>query len=69
MSSNHDDENYYVVLGVPATADTATIKAAYRRLALSKHPDKNRGNPLATAEFQKVSVPLRFQVQHRSHTQ
>ncbi|KAH7139850.1 DnaJ domain-containing protein [Dactylonectria estremocensis] len=44
--------DYYAVLGVPYTADEATIKAAYRRLAHLKHPDKNGDSPESTEEFQ-----------------
>lgn len=48
--------DYYAVLGVPYTADEATIKAAYRRLAHLKHPDKNGDSPESTEEFQLVSA-------------
>ncbi|KAI1077852.1 DnaJ-domain-containing protein [Whalleya microplaca] len=45
-------DDYYAVLGVARTADADALKAAWRRLARIKHPDKNPGNPTATAEFQ-----------------
>lgn len=32
-------ENYYAILGVPPSADTETIKRAYRQLARRYHPD------------------------------
>ena len=32
---------YYELLGIPRHSDVATIEAAYRRLALIWHPDKN----------------------------
>lgn len=32
--------DYYRILGVPKSATTAEIKQAYRRLALTHHPDK-----------------------------
>ncbi|KAI2604372.1 uncharacterized protein GGS25DRAFT_525655 [Hypoxylon fragiforme] len=48
-ASTHD---YYAILGVGRRADAESIKAAWRHLARVKHPDKNPGNPKATAEFQ-----------------
>ena len=43
--------DYYNTLGVPQDADTDTIKRAYRKLAMTHHPDKG-GDP---AQFQKIS--------------
>lgn len=45
----------YNVLEVPRTADEDDIRAAYRRLAIARHPDKNAADPNATEAFQKVS--------------
>jgi DnaJ-class molecular chaperone len=45
----------YRVLNVPRTADQATIKQAYRRLAKRLHPDRNPGNPRAEQRFKEVS--------------
>lgn len=38
------DTRLYELLEVSVTADAATIKKAYRKLALVHHPDKNGGN-------------------------
>ena len=46
-------EDYYAVLGVESDADLATIKRAYRRLALQNHPDANR-DPQAREKFIRI---------------
>jgi molecular chaperone DnaJ len=47
--------DYYEVLGVPRDADAATLKRAYRELALKYHPDQNPGNKDAEERFKEVS--------------
>ncbi|MDR2677250.1 MAG: J domain-containing protein [Puniceicoccales bacterium] len=47
--------NYYAVLGVNEDASPAAIKAAYRKLAMKWHPDKNHNSPEATAKFQELT--------------
>lgn len=47
--------DYYEVLGVPKTADDATLKKAYRDLAKKYHPDLHPGDKEAEAKFKEAS--------------
>jgi len=51
--------DYYDILQVHRSADEATIKRAYRKLALKMHPDKVQGNEdekkKAAEKFAEVS--------------
>ena len=38
------EKDFYAILGVPADADSAAIKKAYRKLARTLHPDQNPGD-------------------------
>src|SRR5262249_59855972 len=55
MAQAGKKRDYYDVLGVPRDADVATLKRAYRELALKYHPDQNPENPEAEAHFKEVS--------------
>ena len=52
MSSEID---YYELLEVSRTADDATIKSSYRKLAMKFHPDKNPGCADSEAKFKSIS--------------
>lgn len=49
-----DFKDYYKILGVEPTADDATIKAAYRKLARKYHPDVSKEKDAET-KFKDVS--------------
>ncbi len=50
---------HYDLLGVPATASAAEVRAAYRRLAVRYHPDKHLGNPHFEELFKQVAEAYR----------
>jgi molecular chaperone DnaJ len=47
--------DYYEILGVDRGADGATIKAAYRKLAMKFHPDQNPGDKTADDTFKEIN--------------
>ena len=55
---------FYDVLKVGRQAQKAEIKEAYRKLALQRHPDKDLGNPHATAKFQEVRPLTRYRTRY-----
>ena len=50
------ETDFYELLGVARTADAATIKSAYRKLAMQYHPDRNGGCKENEAKFKAISV-------------
>jgi molecular chaperone DnaJ len=48
-------QDFYAVLGVPASATQDEIKKAYRKLAAKHHPDKNASDPKAAETFKGIS--------------
>lgn len=47
--------DYYQTLGVSRGADGATIKSAYRKLAMQHHPDRNPGCGESEGKFKAIS--------------
>ncbi len=52
MTTSRD---YYDILGVARNADAATIKSAYRKLAMQFHPDQNPGDKAAEDKFKEIN--------------
>src|SRR5690348_7921619 len=47
--------DFYNVLGVERTASDDDIKKAYRKLAMTYHPDRNNGSKEAEERFKEIT--------------
>lgn len=47
--------NYYEALGIPRNSTQSEIKAAYYRLSMLYHPDKNQGCESAAIKFREIT--------------
>lgn len=54
-SDRDSHESYYQILGLDQNADEKQIKSAYRKMALTYHPDKNPGDKIALERFKRIT--------------
>lgn len=54
MAKKAKKKDYYKILGIDKKATEKEIKAAYRKLALKWHPDKNNESEEAHAKAEKI---------------
>lgn len=50
-----DEQDPYLILGVPRHATAAEIRVAYRALVAKYHPDRHQGNPLEELASAKMA--------------
>ncbi|MGO9893222.1 MAG: J domain-containing protein [Bryobacteraceae bacterium] len=54
LQGGRGSDEPYSVLGLPLNAPRDQVKAAYRRLALATHPDRNPGDSAAADKFRRI---------------
>jgi len=47
--------DFYAVLGVARNASDEEVKKAYRKLAMTYHPDRNGGSKEAEEKFKEIT--------------
>src|SRR5262245_5521979 len=55
MAKDWLDKDYYAILGVSKEATEDEIRSAYRRQALTWHPDRRPGDAKAAERFREIS--------------
>lgn len=60
--------DYYEILGVSKTASEAEVKAAYRKLALKYHPDRNKAAD-AEQKFKEINEAYQVLSDHKKRQQ
>ena len=48
-------QDYYEILGVPRNAGKDELKAAFRKLAMQHHPDRNPGDATSEQKFKELN--------------
>lgn len=48
-------DDFYELLGVARDADERSIRKAFKKLAMSMHPDKNKDDPEAHTKFVRIN--------------
>ena len=58
MGDLPNEKDLYAILGLQKESTQEEIKKAYRKLALTLHPDKNPDNPEATERFLILNLAI-----------
>lgn len=52
----NEEKDYYELLGVEKTADSREIRKAFKKMAITMHPDKNPDDPEAQEKFLNLKL-------------